>query len=121
MHLLTLKGMEDIMDPKIVIAVAPTGGWGRGQGNPLTPEDIAADVVACAEAGAAVAHLHARDLEGRLTADLTVFNQAVDLIKSNCDIVVEASTWENDWNKRSKRSRGIPTPVSRTVNRSVTD
>lgn len=80
------------MDKRIVIAVAPTGGWGQGKGNPLSPDEIAADVVACAEAGAAVVHMHARDQEGHLTADLTFFNQAVDLIKNHCDIMVEAST-----------------------------
>jgi 3-keto-5-aminohexanoate cleavage enzyme len=77
---------------KIVIAVAPTGGWGRGQQNPISPDEIAAEVAACAAAGAAMVHLHARDMEGRLTPDLTVFNQAVDLIKNKCDILVEAST-----------------------------
>ena len=80
------------MGKKIIIAVAPIGGWGRGGGNPLSPSDIATEVAACAEAGATVVHMHARDLEGRLTADLTVFNQAVDLIKSRCNIMLEAST-----------------------------
>ena len=30
-------------------------------------------------------------------------------------LVVDASTWLNDWNSRSKRSAGIPQPVSRTT------
>ena len=30
--------------------------------------------------------------------------------------VVEASTWENDWNSRPTRSAGMPMPVSLTVN-----
>ena len=80
------------MDKKIIIAVAPTGGWGAGRGNPVTPETIAEDVIACAGAGAGVVHLHARDGGGALTADLSCFNRAVANIKAACDILLEAST-----------------------------
>jgi 3-keto-5-aminohexanoate cleavage enzyme len=80
------------MKPKIILAVAPTGGWGEGRGNPVTPEAIAADVIASAGEGAAVVHLHARDASGQLTTDLTAFNRAVHTIKQSCDIVLEAST-----------------------------
>lgn len=80
------------MDTKIIIALAPTGGWGEGRGNPVTAEAIAADVIACAAAGAGLVHLHARDARGRLAADLTSFNQTVETIKSACDILLEAST-----------------------------
>ncbi|MFH1981603.1 MAG: 3-keto-5-aminohexanoate cleavage protein [Pseudomonadota bacterium] len=80
------------MNKKIIIAVAPTGGWGAGRGNPVTPEAIAEDVIACARAGAGVVHLHARDAGGALTADLSCFNQTVADIKAACDILLEAST-----------------------------
>lgn len=80
------------MEAKIIIALAPIGGWGEGKGNPVTAEAIAVDVIACAAAGAGVVHLHARDAQGRLTADLTSFNQTAEIIKSACDILLEAST-----------------------------
>ena len=80
------------MTRKIIIAVAPTGGWGRGDNNPVTPEAIAGDVVACARAGAAVVHLHARSEEGLLTADLAPFTAAVEAVKAAADIILEAST-----------------------------
>ncbi len=80
------------MNKKIIIAVAPTGGWGKGDNNPVHPDDIAADVINCAKAGAAVVHMHARDEEGELTTDLTAFNKAVQTIKNSCDIILEAST-----------------------------
>ena len=80
------------MSKRIIIAVAPTGGWGKGRGNPVSPETIARDVIACANTGAAVVHLHARDENGNLSADLACFNQAVETIKASCDIIVEAST-----------------------------
>jgi 3-keto-5-aminohexanoate cleavage enzyme len=80
------------MTRKIILAVAPTGGWGSGANNPITPEAIAGDVIACAQAGAAVVHLHARNEKGDLTTDLTSFSKAVATIKASCDIILEAST-----------------------------
>jgi 3-keto-5-aminohexanoate cleavage enzyme len=80
------------MDRKIILAVAPAGGWGPGRNNPVTPEAIAGDVIACARAGAAVVHLHARDEKGALTTDLGPFAAAVDAITEACDIILEAST-----------------------------
>lgn len=80
------------MQKKIIISVAPIGVWGVGDGNPLTPEALAEQVAACAQAGAAMVHLHCRDESGALTADLSTFNRCADLIKSSCDIILEAST-----------------------------
>ena len=80
------------MTRNIIIAVAPTGGWGKGRGNPVTPEAVAQDVIRCCEAGAALVHLHARDLDGRLTADMDCFDRAVEMIKAACGILLEAST-----------------------------
>ena len=80
------------MTRNIIIAVAPTGGWGKGRGNPVAPDAVALDVIRCAEAGAAVVHLHARDLDGRLTADMDCFDRTVERIRAACGILVEAST-----------------------------
>jgi len=80
------------MNKKIIIDVAPTGGWGKTENNPVQSGAIAADVIRCAKAGATVVHMHARDEEGNLTTDLTAFNKAVQTIKDSCDIILEAST-----------------------------
>lgn len=80
------------MNKKIIITVAPTGGWGKADNNPVHPEAIAADVIRCAKAGASIVHMHARDEEGELATDLTAFNQAVQAIKDSCDMILEAST-----------------------------
>lgn len=80
------------MQKKIIIAVAPTGGWGICQDNPVAPEEIAEQAKACAEAGAAVVHMHARDAAGSLTADMTCFNRTVELIHAQTNIIIEAST-----------------------------
>lgn len=80
------------MDKKVIIGLAPTGGWGAGSNNPITPEAIAADVIGSVKAGASVLHLHCRDRSGQLTEDMTFYNETMDLIKSRTDIILEAST-----------------------------
>jgi 3-keto-5-aminohexanoate cleavage enzyme len=64
---------------------------------PITPEEIAADVVSCAKAGASIAHIHARDLEGRNTLDVDVFKEVCDRVREACamagvDIVLNLTT-----------------------------
>lgn len=60
---------------------------------PITPDQIAAEAIAAAEAGAAVLHLHARDpRDGRPTPDPDVFMQFLPRIKQATDAVVNIST-----------------------------
>lgn len=84
------------MKRKIVVTVAPVCHVGKpvpeGSFNPLTPEEIAADVAACAEAGASMVHLHVRDLTGEQTFDMTHFSRTLDLIREKSDIVIQGST-----------------------------
>ncbi|MDR2450864.1 MAG: 3-keto-5-aminohexanoate cleavage protein, partial [Candidatus Accumulibacter sp.] len=42
---------------------------------PITAEEIAADVIACARAGAAIAHLHVRDENGKNSMSTEVFTE----------------------------------------------
>jgi uncharacterized protein (DUF849 family) len=82
-------------DDPVVITVAPTGPLTTREqhpGVPLTPEEIAVAVAEAAEAGAAVAHIHARDEDGRPTADPAVYAAIAAEIRARCDIVVQAST-----------------------------
>lgn len=81
-------------DP-VVITVAPTGPLTMRENHPelpVTPEEIGEAVAEAAEAGAAVAHIHARGPDERPTADPAVYARIVDEIRSRCDIVVQAST-----------------------------
>ena len=56
---------------KIIVGVAPVGHDAQSpSANPVTPEEVAAEVIACSQAGAAMVHLHVRDRRGRQTADL---------------------------------------------------
>ena len=80
------------MSKTVILAVAPTGAWGRGHNNPVGANQIGKEVLACAEAGASVVHLHARDRDGKLTKDLREFLRATELIREKSDIIIEAST-----------------------------
>ena len=60
---------------------------------PITPDEIASESIAAAEAGAAILHLHARDPEtGRPTPSPEVFRQFLPRIKQSTDAVINIST-----------------------------
>jgi uncharacterized protein (DUF849 family) len=60
---------------------------------PFTVEDIVAESVAAAEAGASVIHLHARDpLDGRPTSDPAMFMNYLKPIKAATDVVVSITS-----------------------------
>jgi uncharacterized protein (DUF849 family) len=76
---------------KTIISVATTGAWPTKKDNPnvpLTPREIADDVFACYEAGAAIAHLHMRDDNGVGTMDINKFRETVGLIRDRKDIPI---------------------------------
>lgn len=83
---------------KTIITVATTGAWPTKKNNPnvpMTPKEIAEDVYECWKAGAAVAHLHMRDDEGKGTMDVNKFEETVKYLKGNhpdCDIVLNFTT-----------------------------
>lgn len=83
----TLKGR------KIIVAVAPVGRSVEPPAkNPLTPKEVAAQVVGCAKAGASMVHLHVRDKEGKQTEKLQDFSRTLDLIREKSDIMIQGST-----------------------------
>jgi uncharacterized protein (DUF849 family) len=60
---------------------------------PFTVEDVVAESVAAAEAGASVIHLHARDpRDGRPTPDPAVFMEYLKPIKAQTDAVISITT-----------------------------
>jgi len=81
---------------KVIITCAVTGAVHTPTMSPylpVTPDEIASDAIAAAEAGAAVLHLHARDpKDGRPTADPDVFYQFLPRIKQSTDAVVNITT-----------------------------
>jgi len=60
---------------------------------PITPDEIATEAIAAAEAGAAMVHLHARDPEtGMPTTDPEIYRQFLTKIKDGCDAIVNITT-----------------------------
>jgi len=59
---------------------------------PLTPEEIVESAVKCRDAGAAIAHVHARDANGRPTLDPDIFARIHELIAQHTDLIVQIST-----------------------------
>lgn len=84
------------MSAKVIITCAVTGSIHTPTMSPhlpVTPDEIATQAVAAANAGAAILHLHARDPEtGRPTADPDVFMRFLPRIKKECDAVINITT-----------------------------
>lgn len=81
-------------DP-VIITVAPTGAEVTRKMTPylpITPEEIAEEVVRSAEEGAAAVHIHARTNDGRPTTDPKVLGRIATLIRDRTDIVIGMST-----------------------------
>ncbi len=78
---------------KILVTVAPVGTvLPEGAQNPLSPGQVAEETIACAEAGAGMVHLHARDSEGDQTADTAEFSRTLTLIREGSDVIIQGST-----------------------------
>jgi uncharacterized protein (DUF849 family) len=81
---------------KVIISCAITGSIHTptmSDALPITPEDIATQSIAAAEAGAAILHLHARNpKDGRPTPDPAVYMQFLPRIKQSTDAVVNITT-----------------------------
>jgi uncharacterized protein (DUF849 family) len=84
------------MGHPVIISCAITGSLHTPSMSPylpLTPDQIAAESIAAAEAGAAILHLHARDPEtGRPTPSTDVFKAFLPRIKQSTNAVVNIST-----------------------------
>ena len=78
---------------KIIVAVAPVGREVKPPSlNPLTPGEVAKEVVDCTRAGASMVHLHVRDARGEQTEDISDFSRTLDLIRESSDIIIQGST-----------------------------
>jgi uncharacterized protein (DUF849 family) len=82
--------------PKVIITSATTGAMHMPCMSPylpLTPDQIVADSVAAAKAGAAIVHLHARDPEtGCPVTDPAVYGMYLPRIKEQSDVIINITT-----------------------------
>ena len=100
---------------KLVVTVALTGNVPTKELNPhlpVTAEEIAADVRRCADAGATVFHVHARDAEARPTLDIEVYKENARRVKARApEVVLQLSTGARagrDWEERAAPVRLLP-------------
>lgn len=81
---------------KVIITCAVTGSIHTPTMTPylpITPDQIAAEAIAAAEAGAAMLHLHARDPEtGRPDQSPELFRQFMPRIKQSTDAILNITT-----------------------------
>lgn len=81
---------------KVIVTCAITGSIHTPSMSPhlpVTPEQIAAEAVAAAQAGASVVHLHARDPKtGQPTQDPDLFRQFLPKIRRQSDVVINITT-----------------------------
>ncbi|HEX8902920.1 3-keto-5-aminohexanoate cleavage protein [Vitreimonas sp.] len=84
------------MRDKVIISCAVTGAVHTptmSDALPITPEQIAAQSIEAARAGAAIVHLHARNpADGRPTPDPDVYAQFIPTIETNTDAVINITT-----------------------------
>ena len=85
---------------KVIITCAITGAAHTPSMSPylpVTPEQIADEAVAAAEAGAAMVHLHAREPEdGFPTTDPAIYREFVVPIEERCDAIINITSGQPD-------------------------
>ena len=80
---------------KVVVSAAITGAIHTPSMSPYlpaTPDQIIKNAVDAYKAGAAVVHVHARDANGKPTADHKTFGYILSAIKDQCDAVIGITT-----------------------------
>jgi len=94
----------------VVVTVAPTGAEVTRADNPAlphTPAEIAEDVLACAEAGASVCHLHVREEDGSPSSRAELFVDVVERIRERSPIITMVSTGGAVWMPMEERMTGL--------------
>ena len=94
----------------VVVTVAPAGAEVTRADNPAlphTPAEIAADVLACAEAGAAVCHLHVREEDGSPSSRSELFVETIERIRERSPIITMVSTGGAVWMPIEERITGL--------------
>ena len=107
---------------KLIITVALTGNVPTKDLNPdlpVTAGEVAADVRRCADAGAVLFHVHARDADQKPTLDRKAFKERVRKIKEVAPkVIIQLSTGGRagkDWEARATPVRLLPEMASFTT------
>src|SRR5687768_2960091 len=80
---------------KLIITAALTGAEvtrAQQPALPITPEEIGIAAHECAQAGASIMHVHARQADGTPTQDVGLYRQIINEVGKRCDAIVQVST-----------------------------
>lgn len=98
---------------KLIITCAPTGSLTVPTQTPylpITPEQIADEVVRAAGAGAAIVHIHARNpKDGKPSSDLETFRDIITRIKERSNVVIGLTTGGAGGMTPEERIKVVPT------------
>jgi len=88
--------MRSLPTDNVIITCAVTGAIHTPTMSPhlpVTPEEIAQECIAAAEAGAAIVHVHVRDPEtGEPITDLDLFEEVATTVADETDIIIQPTT-----------------------------
>lgn len=103
-----MSALLSALDQPAPIVLAPTGmvpTRAMTPHVPLTPEEIAADVAACARIGITSVHLHARDEDGDPTWHRDVYQRIVGLVREQTpEVLINVSTSGRTWSELERRA-----------------
>jgi len=94
----------------VVITVAPTGAEVTRADNPAlphTPAEIGADALACAEAGAAIVHIHVREEDGTPSSRPELFAETIERVRAGSPMITMVSTGGAVWMSIEERMAGL--------------
>jgi len=88
--------MSDLKNKRVITA-ALCGSWATKDMNPAVPytaEEIAGDAYECWKAGAAIVHIHVRNLDGTPSTDFGLYKKTVDRIRAHkdCDVCINITS-----------------------------
>ncbi len=79
---------------KLVITAAITGAFLSKEQHPalpVTPQEISDEIKRCYDAGATIAHIHARHPDPKRT-DYDILGEIIELINASCPIITQVGT-----------------------------
>ncbi len=87
---------------KVILTAAISGETTKAESPhvPYTPREIAESAIEAGRAGASIAHLHARDENGRTTFAASVYSDIVERIRGESDIVINCTTGGNTFEEK---------------------
>jgi len=107
---------------KLIITVAPTGSLPQKKHNPhvpITPREIIATAVRCQAAGAAIIHVHVRNLKDESpSTDFHLFEEVIQGLRAETDLIIQISTGGRagmSYEERCERLRLAPEMASLTT------